>query len=262
MMGYSIWQLVDVFIETGELSDALALLNEHLNENPTDNKALGIRAEIHLRLGDLEPALDDFRIIQHPTTDQLILYAVTLKRLGMFGSALDVLMDGFSKQGEGTTPDDARLVDCFADIAIADPNPERLQQALDHLARVEGISAIIRQGEITHLLADYHPAIGYYSEAIDRLSSRISQNPYLSPQASSLLCRRGDCYEAIGDTEFALADYTLAESLMPDDVSISMKRALLLKDDGLMRAIWQKSNPKQRAPLEAITPQYIRDSEV
>lgn len=261
MMVYSIWQLIDVFIQTGELTDAIELLNQSLDENPYDNRALATRGEIYLRLGQFEQAITDFRAIRHPTAEQSIHHAVALKRMGIFGLALDVLTDAFSEwQGE-QTDDYHRLVDCFVQIAIENGTPTNLQRALDRLAKVTGVSFTFRQAQISALLADYHAAIAYYSEAIEQLAPQLPNSPYLLPQVSDGLCARASCYQALGDTQLAIADYHRAERMMPDDLSIPMNRALLLNDEGLMRTIWRQANEKQRAFLEVLTPAHIRESE-
>lgn len=260
-MAYSLWQMVDMFIQTGELTDALDLLNQQLIENPHDTKARGTRAEIYLRLNMLEHAITDFRALPHPTPDQSIHHAVALKRLGILGLALDALTDAFSEWDGEKTGDYHRLVDCFVDIAITRGDVEDLQRALDHLSKVQGVYVAVRQGEICQLLGDFHASIAYYSQAIDGLSAPVLQGDYLAPTLSSWLCARAGCYQAVGDDKLAIADYALASALVPDDRSIQMKQALLLNDHDLMRQIWTGATAKQRALLEPITPQSIREDE-
>jgi tetratricopeptide (TPR) repeat protein len=260
-MLYLVWELVDAFIQTGELTDALDVLNQHLNDNPHDAKALEMRGQINLRFGNLEDAIVDFRAIHHPTPDQTIHHAVALKRLGMFGLGLDVLNDALGMWEGEQTADYHRLVDCFVDIAIAQGDDENLKRALDCLAKVTqpSVYVFIRQAELARLLGEYQVAIVYFSDGIDALSPQISPNHYLAPMVSSWLCARAGCYQSLGDGASAIADYLLAEKLMPDDRSIVMNRALLMGDVDLMRSTWANANEKERGVMASITPSYIRD---
>ncbi len=262
-MGYSVWQLVDAFIQTGEFDDALALLDQHIDQNPADAQALGTRGEIHLRLGQLERAIGDFRALSHPTPDQSIYHAVALKRLGIFGSALDVLTDAFSRWEGEKTSGYHRLLDCFVDIAITQGDAIYLQRALDQLATVTdgNASIVVRQGEIKQLLGDYHGAIAHYSQAIDLISPQVSPSHYLASVVGSWLCGRAGCYRAIGDDRSALADYLKAEILMPDDRAIAMNRAVVAGDMALMRSIWTNATEKERGLMASITPDAIRKGE-
>src|SRR5690242_19339862 len=71
-MPYSPMELADAFIRAGELADALDALNQQLIDQPADDEARRLRAQVLMRIpGEehVQAALGDLESIASPTQD-------------------------------------------------------------------------------------------------------------------------------------------------------------------------------------------------
>ncbi|MBC8100420.1 MAG: hypothetical protein H7Y11_13330, partial [Armatimonadetes bacterium] len=95
-MAYTPMELATVFIQTGELSDALAALDEQLAAQPFDDSARRLRAATRLRLRDavsLQAALADYAALTTPTPDDQVQRSIVHEQLGDVPAAIAAMDD-------------------------------------------------------------------------------------------------------------------------------------------------------------------------
>jgi tetratricopeptide (TPR) repeat protein len=235
-MPYSDLQLASVFIQTGELDDALEALNRHLAATPLDGDALRLRAEIMMRRLDpdsLAAALTDLDAITRPLPDDYLKRATVMLRMDQTAEALDTLDDAHRH-----FPDNGRVL-------------ERLLQLLRDAGRLSQARRLVAQqaqsdwrwrswaGELAAAENDLNAAIGHVSAAIEQLRTQYglqSEGPahldHMMQMAvvgafARLHLNRGNAYQQIGHWQAATHDYALAARMLPGDASITLKRGII-----------------------------------
>lgn len=169
-MPYSPMQLAEVFIQTGELSDAVEALNTQLEANPTDMVARRLRAAVRLRLGeqdDLQLALADLDELTDVGADDHVLRSIIQQRLGDWDQAHKAM-------------ETARTLK-LADERIA----ERYALTLEHAQGTSAARSFVATqpqtwrwlqlaGDLARTAGDVTAADAHYAAALVHLESRMN----------------------------------------------------------------------------------------
>lgn len=244
-MTYSNLDLANAFIQTGELGDALAALNRHLDDTPQDEDGRRLRAEVLARLpGDesLLAALADLQALSIQTTHDIILQSVLLERLGAIDQALATVAEGQKRH-----PDDDRLTERYLVLLRKMGKVDQAREIVDRLVTAESHDWRWTQwaGDLAADAGDDQAAIEHYSAALAAIAARYdidtdSAAKQLSDKSISdaaamtiggiyarLLLARADAYVRLGDLDAGETDYRSAAILIPDEPMIPFNLGLI-----------------------------------
>jgi tetratricopeptide (TPR) repeat protein len=222
-MTYTSMQLAEAFLRTGELDDALDVLNAHLAQSPTDSDALRLRASLHMRLGNVGQALADCHSIPTPTAEDAVLQSRLYERDGDTARALSAMRDALA-----LAPHEARyhervvhLLSARGDwegvlaVAQAQPPEWRWQQhmgdALAHLGRDDEARACYDAVLI----------------ALDALIAQMVQKGVFRAIKARVLLARAEIAMRQARYDDASADFSLAKRIIPDDPTIDFNLGIL-----------------------------------
>ncbi len=226
-MSYTPLQLAEAYTHTGELTDALDVLNSHLNDHPTDEAALRLRGHIRLRLGDNPGAVADFALIQPPMPEDAIALSVALDNMGQAQPARDTLA-----RAHATHPLHDALTMRYVELLIRTEQVSVARQVIHHQLGHTPDSPYwrARMGDVLVLCGEPEAAIPQYTHIIDALlpKARVSPNTHTSAMVGGWLCARAGAWAAYGKIDSALSDYTQAQDLLPHDALIPLNIGLLL----------------------------------
>jgi tetratricopeptide (TPR) repeat protein len=233
-MGYTSLQLAESFLNAGELTDALEILDQHLQSQPDDDQARRLRAAINARLPGadaLNTALADLDALRVTTAPDVGLQAILLERLGQVEEAAAVC-----ERGCAAYPDDERLLEQWL----------RLLQNLGAIDRARELVAVQGQqreswrwwqwaGDLAAEAGDDPAAAGHYTAALTMLRERHDVQPaniHTQPDTAAvlyarLLLARGGAWLRLDHNAAAEADYREAALILPDDPVIGFNRGLL-----------------------------------
>ncbi len=217
-------ELAAAFLQTGELNDALDALNQHLAQQPQDDRARRMRIGVCKHLGGdhLNTALTDFEQIVAPEADDAILHSTLLEQAERPNEAVDVLAQAYDQW-----PAHERLTERYLHLLLARGRTETALMVVRGLPRVwrwlqwEG-DALVARGD--HLLATAR--YGLALAQLDDLVTEANANYFASIQARLLLVRAG-AYRRAGLLEQADEHYTAAGQLIPDDPAIPFNQGML-----------------------------------
>ncbi|MBZ0303998.1 MAG: hypothetical protein K8J31_29940 [Anaerolineae bacterium] len=253
-MPYSPLDLAAAFIQTGELADALDVLNQHLVHQPQDDRARRLRIDVLRHLGrraHLETALDDSNQLAEPTAEDAICQSLLLEQMEDDHGAAACLSRALQMW-----PDHARLIERDLNLLLrldrADEalNVVRAQPKVWRWLQWEG-DALVASGNDLMATARYGLALA------DLEAHRTPENAaYLRPIQARLLLARAAAYLRLEMLDPAEDQYQAAESLLPDDPAIPFNRGLLawLRGDAdearsLCRAALESASENQRERL-------------
>lgn len=212
-------------LQAGELTDALAALNQQLEAHPTDDPARRLRAGVLRHLGGeaaRRAALADLAQLADPTADDAIQQAQLLEALDDLPAALAVLA-----QAAARWPQHERLA-------------ERRIALLLRQGQAETALAVVRQmpqtwhwlqteGDILAALGDDVTATARYGLALAQLDSQLTpaQKHSHGPMRARLLLARAAAYRRLGFDDQAEALYAQAETIIPNDPAVPFGRGLM-----------------------------------
>jgi tetratricopeptide (TPR) repeat protein len=223
-MPYTPMQLADAFIQTGELQDALDALDQQLKSNPADDEARRLRIQVLMRIpGDanLQAATMDFQKLSSMTAHDAISHYEVLTKLGEGEAAFQVL------EGAWENDHTDRLAEVFIQCLLSRGDGG---YALDVSGSMPKTWRWLNwDGDAAVVLADHHLALDYYSQALNDLQQRMNgtENAFTANIKASILLKRGEMRQQIGQLVEADTDYQAAEAIIPSDPMIPFKRGLL-----------------------------------
>ncbi len=262
MATYTPMERAEAFLHAGELDDALEALNDQLADQPGDQNARRLRANVLLRMDDSmqwRASLDDFQALIAPTAEDVMHRHQLLTRLDEHEQAHAYLRDQVAAGGTGH---DARIVDLLLE---------------SHYRRGEAYNAITLlfdqpktwrwlrwNGDFHALKGDHRVALDYYCSALDSLEEATQDAPpsaqaFVANLRAQILLRRADMYARVGLYAESAADYADAETNVPGDAMIPFKRGMMLflgsDIDGAVQvcaaALQSARNDDERASLIA-----------
>ncbi len=223
-MSYSPLELADAFIKTGELSDALDALNQHLGETPDDEETLRLRIEVLMRLPgehNLRAALADLDKLVTPTPDDHARRSVALERMGNIDGAITAMQQARSDSGN------ERLAERHLQLLAAQG---KTVAALE-LVRTQPRSWrwLQWEGDLLVMEGDGEPATERYGTALDLLEERrhLMDERHAAAMRARLLLARAKAHQQLGNSEQAESDYAAAVEIVPDDPMIPFNQGLL-----------------------------------
>jgi tetratricopeptide (TPR) repeat protein len=217
---YTPLELAAAFIQTGELDDALAQLDLHLDQQPQDDVARRLRISLQRHRGASLAVLqaDYVRLAQRGPED-----AMQLALAAELEAALSILAEAHT---------------CW-------PDHERLTEQYLHTLAVQGdfetaLHVVGQQspgwrwwqwaGDLLVQAGDDMLATARYGLALAQLEGR--HDPYLVPVRARLLLARAHAYRRLGLLDQAEMHYAAAADLMPDDPLIPFNRGLVAAAQG------------------------------
>lgn len=168
-MNYSPLQLAEAFIQTGELTDALDALNNHLSDKPADDEAWRLRAAVLMRLpteAELRRALADLDSVSVVSADDWVKRSIILGRLEDWGAASAAM-----QQAHQMRPDDERISERYIETLA---KSRQVAQAFSLLAALPRTWRWLQiAGDLARAAGDAQAAARDYSEAIAHLDSQL-----------------------------------------------------------------------------------------
>lgn len=228
-MPYTPMQLAEAFIQTGELTDALEALNQHLDANPGDDATRRLRIGVLLRLADdnyLNKALADFDQLADINADDEVQRSVILERLHDSEGALEAMT-----RARAINPDDARLVERNLYLLAAQ---NKIDAALEFVRTQPRTWHWLQwEGDLLVMCGDDMMATARYGLALAQMNERYTADDgFITPIRARLLLTRGDAYHRLGDFAQAEKHYIAAGKLIPTDPMIPFNRGLLAMQRG------------------------------
>jgi tetratricopeptide (TPR) repeat protein len=224
-MAYTPLELAVVFIQTGELTDALDALDEHLTTFPADYDARRLRIETLLRLqgeSHLRAALADFARLEAPTPDDWVKCSVVYERLSDAENALRAMDSALAG-----SPGDERLTERRIHLLCARGDYDAALRTIGDMPRSWRWQQWAGDGLAQAGRAD--EAAAAYTDALAGLEvhAQTLAPSWAAPLQARLLLARAGVYRGLDQLELAEADYALAGDLVPDDPMIGFGRGLI-----------------------------------
>jgi len=222
-VSYSPLELAVAFIQTGELDDALDALNQHLDQQPDDDRARRWRLQVlrHLN-GDSEQALTDLEKLAAPTAGDFTQVALLLENHHDSDAALHLLAEAHARW-----PQDSRLTETYLHLLLDHDHIDvalpivRAQSPAWRWYEWEG-DLLVRQGDDVTATARYGLALAALDAGFD--TENIA---YLIPIQARLLLARAHAYRRLGLYDLAAEHYAAAADLMPTDPLIAFNQGLV-----------------------------------
>jgi tetratricopeptide (TPR) repeat protein len=225
-MTYSAMELANVFIQTGELADALDALNQHLDNQPGDDAARRLRISVLMRLAEpahLAQALHDSQQLEALTADDYLSRSIVLEKQGQLDEAAATMQTACSADPDNTRYTE-RLLQLYSRLHHYEKALTLLESQPRHWRWLE------RTADIHVLRGDDAAATRLYQDALQQLDTfkETMRRDYWQALRVRLLMARGHTLRRRGLLDEAAADYDAAQTLLPDDPSIAFNRGLLL----------------------------------
>lgn len=223
-MSYTPLEIADAFIHTGELYDALDALTSHLTDNPHDDAALRLRAQVRLRQGSdaLSAALRDMNALHNLTADDHALLSVIHERLNDYPSAIAAARRAFSISR------DERHAERLTDLYLA---TQHYSEALSVIRRhdLDNWRWLQREADILVLLGDDIAAADRYGAALAQLAGHfdLTQDGAARALMARMLIARAHVFRRLGQLEDAERDYAAAAKSIPDDPAVTFNRGIV-----------------------------------
>lgn len=234
-MSYTPMQLAEVFIKTGELTDALEALNQQLQDKPNDNEARRLRASVLLRIEKPEHfhmALADLQQLSDASADDYVQQSVIYERSNQIDEAIQAMQTAHQ-----LLPDGERIL-------------ERLVELLTHQKQYAEVLDLVKSAPQTWRWlmrqADIHTLNDHPNEALIALDLAQAQLEIVFPDLLSPVSRntmaqihvaRGQVHMKLDNLKAAEKDYKDALYHIPDDATILFNLGLICaRRDMLTRA--------------------------
>ncbi len=255
-MSYSPMELAEVFITTGELSDALDALNQQLDNHPDDDAARRLRISVLMRLAEsqhLKQALADSQTLTALQPDDYLHRSIVLEKQGNRAQAAATMREACAAAPENTRYTE-RLLQLYHRLHDYDNALSLLASQPRHWRWLE------RTADIQVARGDDPAAGALYREALQQLDTfqETMRRDYWQALRVRLLMARGHTLRRRGLLDEAAADYDAAQAILPDDPSIAFNRGLLaaLRGDTdtavrMCREAFQTASPALRERLRA-----------
>jgi Tfp pilus assembly protein PilF len=257
MMAYAPHQLAEAYLQAGEVSDALAVLDSHLAQSPDDETCHHLRAEIRLRVGDFSGAAEDFSRITNLQPESVILYSVALVNIGKTHDALHQLSLAYEADNRHEA-----LVMRYVELLIAEGDISTARHIIHQQLTITTSPHYwhIRLGDV--LVMNHQPAeaIPHYTRAIKALSPQADAGSHIGVMVGGWLCRRAAAFATYGDKNSALKDYASAQKLLPDDGMILVNMGLLMLSHNPTQALayvqdaWARASVMMRQRIREVVP--------
>ena len=253
-MSYTPLELAVAFIQTGELDDALDALNQHLAQQPQDDRARRWRLQILRQLnGDSQQALADLEQLATPTATDFTQVALLLDNVNDSDAALNLLADAHARW-----PHETRLIEVYLRLLL---EHDHIDIALP-IARAQPTAWrwLEWEGDLLASQGDDITATARYGLALAQLDAGFDTDSiaYLVPIKARLLLARAHAYRRLGHYDLAVQHYTEAEALMPTDPLIPFNRGLVAYLEGdqasaiaICQSALSAANPALRAQMMA-----------
>lgn len=222
-MTYNPLELAEAYVQAAQFSEALKVLDAHLQDQPHDDEARRLRVAVRLRGSgetDLQAALADLDRLSESMPDDWRARIEIALRLEP-ESGLEV-----AAQAVGAYPGDVTLAELYVERLLA---AGRWASAL---AVVEAQSVNWRwlalgarihaqSGAFTAAEADYARALERLEQEIDTVAA------FGAGLKADLLLRRASCALEAGHLDMAEAGYRAAQRLIADDPSIAFNLGVI-----------------------------------
>lgn len=234
-MSYTSMQLAEVFIQTGELEDALEALNQQLQDEPDDHDARRLRASVLQRFDDrkrLELALNDFENIPSQTVDDLVQQSVIYERLDKMGDAIQVMQKAHQQ-----APDKERILERLIELMMSQKQYseviiiiKKAPQTWRWLMRLADAYSMNNNPE--NALAALNRAEEHLKVMFPDLLSPVSRNTM-----AQIHVARGHEHMILNQLKQAEAEFRDAQFHIPNDASITFNLGLIYaRSDNLSKA--------------------------
>ena len=221
MARYTLLELAEAFIRTGELADALDALNPHLEANPNDAMALRLRASVLMRLPGEDfarEALADIDKLDPKTADDYVQQSVIWQMgLGNWAQAVHS-----TEQAHQLALNDDRIT-------------ERLLMLYDQVGELDkarSLLAILPQtwrwlqlaGDLAQKAHDADTAIDRYTEALVLVEHKLdtASNPIARNIMGMIVGSRAAAQLEAGRLAAAEFDYRATADVFQTDLSYSL----------------------------------------
>lgn len=234
-MSYTPMQLAEVFIKTGELTDALDALNQQLSDNPNDNLAHRLRASVLLRLAKpnhLQQALDDLQQLSDTSTDDYVQQSVIYERMNQINDAIQAMQLAYHQSS-----DDERILERLVELLT---HEMRYTEVLDILHNApQTWRWLMRQADVYTLQNNPSEALTNLNRAQMHLETVFPD--LLSPVSRNTMAQihiaRGQVQMKLDNLKAAEMDFKDALYHIPDDATLLFNLGLIYaRSDKLTRA--------------------------
>lgn len=216
----------EAFLRAGELDEALAALDEHLQTHPDDADARRLRIDMLIRLpGRAHEAIEALNALPDHTIDDYVARYGALLPLRLPG------VDDLLIQAYGRFSAPPALAELVLDVLRRRGASDQALELLADLPKTPHWLAW--SGEFHALNGDYRVAAAHFCSALDALGE--NKDPLVQLQRATLLLKRADAYRRLKQYADADADYLAAEAIIPDDPMIAFNRGLLIYEQGNLR---------------------------
>jgi len=234
-MSYTPMQLAEVFIKTGELSDALDALNKQLVVEPNDNNARRLRVSVLLRLDKPEhfqAALTDLQQLSDGSADDYVQQSVIYERMNQIDESIKAM-----QEAHHLSPDGERILERLVDLLT---HKKRYDEVLDLLQNApQTWRWFMRQADIhtlknnpTEALVALNLAQAHLETVFPDLLSPVSRNTM-----AQIHVARGQVHMKLDNLKDAEKDFKDALYHIPDDATILFNLGLIFaRRDMLARA--------------------------
>lgn len=225
-MAYTPLEIANAFIQTGEFTDALDALMQHLQNSPQDSTVRRLYIDVLMRLGRFHDALAEFDALDKTPQDEITL-SVIYERLSNVSEALCAVEAAIASQ-----PENERWIERL--IYLLRMNGE-LPKALQHLQTMPHTWRWLQwTGDIAAEAGELQTAVAAYAQALSLLEAHDEtlSPDWSAPLKARLLLARAGVYRRENTLEQAEADYKAAGELIPDDPMIGFAQGLIAQIQG------------------------------
>ena len=224
-MTYTPMQLAEVFIKTGELTDALDALNQQISDQPEDHIALRMRASVLLRLDSpkyLQQAIDDLHQLSDMTVDDYIQQSVIYERMGQNNEAVEAI-----RSAHNLSKTDERILERLVELLT---HGDRYTEVLEILENApQTWQWLLRRADVYALNNKPEQALNALNQAQAHLETVFPD--LLSPVSRNTMAQihiaRGHVHMTLDNLKSAEADFKDALFHIPNDVTIQFNLGLI-----------------------------------